>query len=149
MIKEVSIQVSVRFSNIGDKVIQRFTILGSKRNYRYLLDGKFYISKIFKNQILERSLPTRSNNYIFEKKKEEENCVEIISVAQEGVLDNDLLIDYYFTIHDFVPTSFGCEYCISNKEDFDENIKCEYYGKIVKRRKGSCKYFDQRRLFKT
>lgn len=151
MIKEITIQISVKYTNVGNKTIQRFTILGGKRNWRYLLDSRFYTRKIFNEEIWKRSLSTKSNNYMFESKVENENYVEVISVAYEGVLQNDFLTDYYFTIHDFVPTAFGCEYCYQNndKRNIEETVWCNFFGKQVKRRKSSCKYFKQRRLFKT
>ena len=152
MIKEISIQISVKhFPNLNKKgaVTQRFTILGSKRDWRYLLDPRFYTKKIFDNEIKERGLVKTNYGFTFEKKIESENQIDVI-YFDESISTGAYLNDYYFTIHDFVPTAFGCEYCrFNNGSITEETVQCDFFRKPTKRRKGSCKYFDQERLFKT
>jgi len=148
VIKEISVQVSVKHNNLGNRIIQQFTMLGSKKNWRYLLDSRFYIKKIFDSEIIERGLTLKNQNFIFEGKVENENVIEILYTA--NTKNKVLLNDYYFTVHDFVPTTFGCEFCSFDKGEIDEEIvQCDFFRKPTKRRKGSCKYFNQKRLFKT
>lgn len=146
MIKEIAIQISVKHIRANDLVFQRFTILGSKRDWRYLLDPRFYTKRVFDGEILNRSL-SWEDGYIFCDRIETDNEVELRYGDNE---EETYLDDYFFTIHDFVPSTFGCEYCRFNKEEInEEQVQCDFFNKPTRRRKGSCKYFDQRRLFKT
>jgi len=155
VIKEIALQISVKHIRANDMVFQRFSILGSKRDYRYLLDPRFYTKKVFDHEILKRSLADKKG-YEFCDRIEIDNGIEVRYADDSG----DPLDDHFFTIHDFVPSTFGCEYCEFLDDEYmvihhtghpeeTDLIMCDFFRKPTKIRKGSCKYFDQRRLFKT
>ncbi len=146
MIKEVNIQISVKhyFIEKEKKILQAFAILGPKKNYKYLFDPRFVLSDKFKEKIKDFSL-SNIPSYIFLNKIEEESKI----VLEFETESRNPLSDFFFTISDFVPTTFGCDDCRFFIEQIDEKVKCEFFKKYVKKRKGSCRYFRQKKLFKT
>jgi hypothetical protein len=146
VIKEIAIQISLKYIRSKEMIFQRFTILGNKRDLKYLIDPRFYTKRVFDNEVFKRSL-NWEDGFIFCDKIELDNGIEVRYADESG---GKYLDDVFFTIHDFVPSTFGCNYCNHNRGDVDEDhVDCNFFDKTTKRRKGSCKYFNQKKLFKT
>ena len=147
MIKEISIQIQVKHLVIDNLIEQQFIILSSKRLFRYLVDKRFKLYNDFSKKMKEFALSTKDFSFIFIGKNDlMENKISLYYENNNKELPND----FYFTLSDFVPSTFGCSYysfCI--REETENHIYCGFFTKIVKKRKGSCKYFKQRSLFKT
>jgi hypothetical protein len=150
MIKKVSVTVSVNYSDNPHSVRQTFKILGPKKNRRYLFDNRFLLSTNFEKKIKEHALSSKDKRFTF---------INRYDILEEGLVIlefvtfvNDLPNSFYFTLEDFVPIVFGCEFCKNldlQKEKLDNKIFCNYFKKYVVERKKSCKYFKQLFLFKT
>jgi len=147
MIKEINIPIAVLFDRKGSIVYQKFLSIGSKRDYKYVTD-----ERLSSFQDLRRIASNKSLATIY-KSRYEYRSFEIVEngiVLELDELEPVELIHYFLTLSCFVPTTFGCEHCVNNLKELEENkIQCKFFNKEVKRRKGSCTHFQQRRLFKT
>ena len=148
MIKEINIQIQVKYLLENNIIEQQFIVLSSKKLFRYLIDKRFKLYDDFSKKIKEFALSTKDSNFIFIGKND---LIENkISLYYENNEIFELPKDFYFTLSDFVPSIFGCDYCsFFLREETENHIYCGFFTKIVKKRKGSCKYFKQRSLFKT
>jgi hypothetical protein len=135
---------------IDDKTLQQFIILGPKTLRRYLRDPKFLLHDKFEHALKKYALSIKHPSVFTYAKRTEELVTDGIVVLEFEGFTNVPLDDFFFTLTDVVPKIFGCEYCRFNlKEDTSEMIGCDFYGRLVKERTKSCKYFRQAQLFKT
>jgi len=150
--KDIAIQISVRHMRIGDKTYQKFIILGPKSNRRYIYDPKFLLHDKFEFLLKERSLSIKNPNVFTYVERIEFATREKIILVFDGFV-NEPLDDFFFTLTDTVPKVFGCEYCRFNEDGIekiiDGKVLCGFYGRSVKERAKSCKYFKQAQIFKT
>lgn len=150
--KDVVIQISVRHMRFEDKTLQAFIILGPKTLRRYLFDPRFLLHDKFEHLLQKHALSIKHPDIFTYTKRTEEATREKVVLEFEGST-NEPLDDFFFTLTDVVPKVFGCEYCRFNEAGIEKilegRVKCGFYGRVVKERSKSCKYFRQLQLFKT
>lgn len=130
------------------------------RDYRYLLYDKF------EARIREMALSIEGV-LEFKERKDEENCITLVyEIIQNERFDASSLVPINYKLADFTPPSAGCPWCKHKRpqvlgedgtsgkgihKDAEESLFffCEAKQKTLSHELKNCKFFKQKRLFKT
>lgn len=151
MAKEKSIEfIEVLFTSeveIQDNYLyQKFFY--DKKYLKYLTEPYYILYNKLEAKLRHISFYDESVEFI----KRENDKGEIVLIyeilSKEGVkkLDKSRKV---FKLVDFIPPNPGCAFCVYKKV-LDENFfHCEYKEKIMAKEIKTCRYFKQKRLYKT
>lgn len=133
------------------------------RDHRYLLYDKF------EARIRAMSLSIEGVLQFKERKDEEDRVTLVYEIIEHERFDASSLVPINYKLADFTPPSAGCPWCIHRKssniqasseegdrrQEVDQNeteaifFFCEAKQKTLTHELKNCKYFKQKRLFKT
>lgn len=144
------ILISLTF-NVEDNLLEQ-TFNFNKRNKaaKYIKDHRYILYNKFEQKIRELSLFIEGTLF-FVKRVDEADFVKLIYEIQDIEAFKEVeLKPTNFKLVDFVPPSSGCAYCkykvlIEDKPWF----YCTYKKKTLTNEFKTCKYFKQKRLFKS
>jgi hypothetical protein len=145
-IKNIEVLVSVKYYRRGNKVFQHFCF-EQEKNKKYILEPRFILQKKLEEKIKEFAY----DKGVFLNRRDEKD-----KIVLEFELDEipDLPNGFFFKVVDFTPSTFTCIYCLHSIErdnkGKEELCLCAFQSnKIINKEVKNCKFFKQRRLFKT
>jgi hypothetical protein len=144
-IKNVEVLIAVKYYRRSNKLFQHFCFEGEK-NKKYILDPRYILRNDFEEKIKELMY----DKGVFINRRDEKDKVVLEYELAEVY---DLPMGFFFKIAGFIPNSFTCIHCtypIEQKDRQEEVLICSFQSnKIINKEVKNCKYFRQRRLFKT
>jgi predicted dithiol-disulfide oxidoreductase (DUF899 family) len=147
MVKTVEALIAVKFIHRGDKVFQHFVIEKKRGVSKYLLDTRFLVYDKFEEKIKELALSKISEDYFFLDRRQDEDRI----ILEFRTDSKKRLLNYYFVIPGFVPTTSGCESCKFRVDNEDGiSFYCDFKEKTLTHKLKNCQFFRQEeKLFKT
>lgn len=145
------ILISLQYQITKEKIIQSFVYNKRDKWVKKLKDPRYLIYDKFENKIRQESLSQKLVGVIeFNKRIDNEDSV----VIEYNIIDNNRIehcnfLQTNFKLVDFIPPYPGCSFCIYKNKLDNVYFKCELKNKIYTDDLKNCKYFKQKRLFKT
>jgi len=144
------ILISIQYQLLNDEVIQKFVFNKREKASKYIKDHRYLLYDKFEAKIREEALSIK--------------LIGLLEFIERIDLDDEVIIKYRiinnlesipqlkqenFKLVDFVPPYPGCSFCIHKIETEGNFFKCNLKNKFFSEDIKNCKFFKQKRLFKT
>lgn len=160
------ILVSQTFEIEGNEVRQIFSFNKRNKAVKYMRDHRYLLYDKFEQKIRELSLSIEGIITFTGRKNEEDRVTLVYEIIQNERFDASSLVPINYKLADFTPPSAGCPWCKHKRpqvlgegrdsgqtvyEDAENALFffCEAKQKTLSHELKNCKYFKQKRLFKT
>ena len=150
-VKSIELLVAVRFRKKNSKILQIFTIEGTKTAVKAAFDKRYDIHDMFLDKVEKQLLSNRSNDFAIvslEESFEEHNRTYEFNYIKDGEPNKEMLSNYFFIVPSFLPPEPGCKYCIYSHLDNDFYY-CSLKDKTFAQPLKKCIIFKQKKMFKT
>lgn len=149
------ILVSQTFEIDENELRQIFSYNKRNKAAKYLKDYRYLLYDKLERRVREMALSIEGVISFKERKDEEDHITLVYEIIEHERFDASSLNASNFKLVDYVPPSAGCPWCIHKRpadiQDDEESIFffCEAKQKNLTHEVKNCKYFKQKRLFKT
>lgn len=147
-IRFVEILITEETKIESNKIYQRFKYNPKDKNKKFLLDPCYILYNKFEQKIRQKAF--YDEEVVFTQRINDDGEILLIY----DILDKEALTrinknSSVFKLVDYVPPNKGCAYCI-HKKNIDENFfTCCYKDKVMTKEYKTCKFFKQKKLFKS
>lgn len=119
-----------------------------KKLLKYLTDSSYILYNKFEKKLRDLSIFVEGIDFVKRINDKGEVILVYEIVSQEAVKQIDKTRKS-FKIVDFTPPNPGCAFCIYKKVLNEDFFYCEYKEKTMSKEIKTCRYFKQKRLYKT
>lgn len=145
---EISISIEIEIQKESNIIIQKFIYNKRDKNKKYILNNGYILYDKFEERIRKETLA--EDNISFLKRIDDDGVVICLyDYTNDDVLKSLRGKRKAFTLVDFAPPNPGCAYCIHKKQASEDFFTCCYKDRYLAKEFKNCKYFKQRKLYKT
>jgi len=136
--------------NLKDRILEQ-TFNFNKRNKasKYIRDHRYILYDKLERKIRDLAL-FEQGTLTFIKRVDEVDHIKLTYEIEDMEAFKDIELNpLNFKLVDYVPPSPGCDFCIHKQNEEELWFYCAYKKKTITNKIKNCKYFAQKRLFKS